>query len=73
VPWLDLLDEHRFAALCDRTGAMGMTTIASAHSPLITDTSIDRAFALVRDLPRAAALLEHDQRILEADPRGGAP
>ena len=49
APWLDLIDHRRFAALCDRTQALGMTTIATAHSPLITDTSIDHAFQL---LPR---------------------
>ncbi len=39
--WLDLVDHRRFAALSDRTGALGLTTIAAAHSPLITDPSID--------------------------------
>ena len=32
-----------------------MTAIAGAHSPLITDTSGDHAFRLLRELPAAAA------------------
>ena len=55
APWLDLVDHRRFAAGCDRIRALGMTTIATAHSPLITDTSIDHAFRLLRDLPATPA------------------
>jgi flavorubredoxin len=55
APWLELVDHQRFAALCDRTRAVGMTTVATAHSPLIADASIDHAFRLLRDLPTAAA------------------
>jgi flavorubredoxin len=55
APWLDLVDHGRFAARCDRTQALGMTTIASAHSPLITDASIDDAFRLLRALPATPA------------------
>jgi flavorubredoxin len=54
-PSLDLVDGLWFAARCDRTQALGMTALASAHSPLVTDTSIDHAFALLRDLTRVAA------------------
>jgi flavorubredoxin len=53
APWLGLVDHGRFAAMCHRTQALGMTTIATAHSPLIDDTSIDHAFQLLRDLPAA--------------------
>ena len=65
APWLDLVDHRRFAALCDRTQALGMTTIASAHSPLITDSSIDQAFRLLRDLPATPAPPWPDQRTLD--------
>jgi flavorubredoxin len=51
APWLTLVDHGRFAALCHRTQALGMTTIAASRSPLIDDTSIDQAFQLLRDLP----------------------
>ena len=62
APWLDLVDELRFAAMCDRTRALGLTNIASAHSPLITDVSIDHAFALLRDLPRTASATHAGQQ-----------
>ena len=62
---LDLADELRFATQCDRVQALGMTTIASAHSPLITDASIDRAFALLCSLPAAAAAVAPDHALLD--------
>lgn len=71
-PWFDLLDHLRFAAMCDRTRALGMTTIASAHSPLITDASIDQAFALLRDLPRAASAIRPDRDMDVIDGHRGA-
>jgi hypothetical protein len=55
APWLDLVDHQRFAARCNRTQAFGMTTIATAHSSLITDVSIDHAVRLLRDLPATIA------------------
>jgi flavorubredoxin len=62
APWLDLVDHQRFAALCDRTQALGMTTIATAHSPLIADASIDDAFRLLRDLPATGGAPRPGQR-----------
>jgi flavorubredoxin len=65
APWLDLVDHRRFASRCDRIRALGMTTIASAHSPLISDTSIDHAFRLLRDLPATPAPPWPGQRPLD--------
>jgi flavorubredoxin len=65
-PWLSLVDPERFGALCDRVRALGMTTIATAHSPLIGPGSIDDAFALLRDLPIVDAPPVPDQAALEA-------
>ncbi len=50
-PWVGLVDRVRYAAELDRVRALGMTTIATAHSPLIPTASIPEAFALLRDLP----------------------
>lgn len=50
-PWVGLVDRVRFVAEVNRVRAMGMTTIATAHSPLITATSVTDAFALLCDLP----------------------
>lgn len=70
-PSLDLIDEVRFATRCDHVQALGMTTIASAHSPLITETAIDDAFALLRGLPRAASALDVDRFVLDRPGPGG--
>jgi flavorubredoxin len=65
-PWLDLVDPDRFGANCDRIRRMGMTTISTAHSPLIPEGSIDAAFALLRALPSVAAPPAPNQDILDA-------
>jgi hypothetical protein len=65
-PWLHLVDDARFSAHVDRVRALDMTTIASAHSPLITRPSIDTAFELVRDLPNVVAPPLPDQGVLDA-------
>ncbi len=50
-PWIGLVDRARYTAEVDRVQAMGMRTIATAHSPLITSESMSDAFALLRGLP----------------------
>jgi hypothetical protein len=44
-----------------------MPTIAGAHSPLITDTSIDQAFQLLRDLPATPRSPWPGQRAFDTD------
>jgi hypothetical protein len=46
--------------------ALGATTIASAHSPLITGTSVDAAFDLLVDLPDVEVPPAPDQAALDA-------
>ena len=65
-PWLTLVDIDRYAALCDRVEALGMTTIASAHCPLITKASIADAFDIARSLPSISAPPAPDQALLDA-------
>lgn len=65
APWLSLADAGRFADYVDAIRALGMTTIASAHSPVITDRSVDAAFRFVRELPGVPAPPVPDQAILE--------
>ena len=65
-PWLGLVDPVRYAAEVDRVRAMGMTTITSAHSPLITAGSVADAFALLRALPGATVPPAPDQTALDA-------
>jgi flavorubredoxin len=65
-PWVALVDRHRFAAEVDRVQALDMTTIATAHSPLITAGSVADAFALLRGLPDAPVAPVPDQAILDS-------
>lgn len=64
-PWVGLVDRGRYAAEVDRVRAMGMTTIATAHSPLITAAAMDDAFALLRGLPDAPVPPAPDQAMLD--------
>jgi hypothetical protein len=61
-----LVDRRRDGAEVERVQAMGMTTIATAHSPLITPRSVAGAFALLRDLPDVPVPPAPDQTVLEA-------
>jgi len=65
APWVGLVDRQRYETEVDRVGAMGMTTIATAHSPLITTGSLEDAFALLRRLPDAAVPPVPDQTTLD--------
>ena len=72
-PWVLLVDRQRYAAEIDRVRSMGMTTIATAHSPLITPGSIDDAFALLRAVPDAVAPPAPDQTTLDMILAAAAP
>jgi flavorubredoxin len=73
APYLPLLDLAKFRALCDEIQALGATTIATAHSPLITEPMVDQAFALMRRLPEMAEPPCPDHAVLEAIVTGMAP
>ncbi|WP_100501159.1 oxygen-binding di-iron domain-containing protein [Geodermatophilus chilensis] len=64
-PWVGLVDRARYAAEVDRVRAMGMTTIATAHSPLIEGRSVADAFDLLRDLPDVPVPPVPDQDALD--------
>lgn len=64
-PWLGLVDRNRYAAEVDRVRAMGMSTIATAHSPVITEASVADAFGLLRALPDAPVPPIPDQSVLD--------
>jgi flavorubredoxin len=65
-PWLSLVDPARFAAHVMGVRDLGMTTVASAHSPVITDRSIDHAFEIACRLPSVPAPPVPDQSVLDA-------
>ncbi len=64
-PWLKMVEPGLFADHCDRVKRLGMTTIASAHSPTITSESIDGAFEAVRQLPLVDAPPMPGQDVLD--------
>jgi len=50
-PWLWMVDAARFRSQVDRLAALGAEVIVSAHSPVITQSSMGRAIALLAALP----------------------
>jgi flavorubredoxin len=65
-PWLAMVDHDRYRQRVETVRALGATTIASAHSPLITAPSIDTAFDLLADLPNVDVPPAPDQMVLDA-------
>ncbi|MGZ4733977.1 MAG: oxygen-binding di-iron domain-containing protein [Acidimicrobiia bacterium] len=65
-PWLGLVDEAKFTAHCNHVQSLGMSTIATAHSPIINEGSIERAFEITRELPNITPPPCPDQTVLEA-------
>ena len=65
-PWVAMVDRERFAAEVERVRAMGMTTIATAHSPLITSSTVADAFSLLGRLPDAIVPPAPDQFMLDS-------
>jgi flavorubredoxin len=65
APWLELVDDGRFRRHVEQVRAMGATTIASAHSPLITGGRVDEAFDLLVDLPNVEVPPAPDQSVLD--------
>jgi flavorubredoxin len=66
APWLAMVDHDRYRRHAERVRALGATTIASAHSPLITGAWIDKAFDLLLDLPNVEVPPAPDQAALDA-------
>ena len=70
-PWLSIVDPVKYAADCDRVQALGAKTIATAHSPIISDASSDKAFQIMRDLPSVTPPPCPDNNVLQAILSGG--
>lgn len=50
-PWHAMLDPKKFDASVDAVAALGMTTVAGAHSAPLRGARLSEAFRLVRTLP----------------------
>jgi flavorubredoxin len=64
-PWVSMVDAGRFAAACSAIERLGITTIATCHSPTIGASQVDRAFELLRSVPTATVLPQPDQFVLD--------
>jgi flavorubredoxin len=64
-PWITLTDEARFASTVDRIEALGASSIAGCHTPVIGRDHIDRALAATRRSPFATVMPQPEQAVLE--------
>jgi flavorubredoxin len=64
-PWSTMLDPARFAEACASIERLGVSTIATCHSPTIGASQVDRAFELLRAVPTAEVLPQPDQLALD--------
>jgi flavorubredoxin len=65
-PWLSIVDPDKFAAATQESRSLGMSMIATAHSPLIPGDQVDAAYALLLELPSATPPPCPDHSVLEA-------
>jgi flavorubredoxin len=64
-PWVSLLDPTRYAAEVDRFARLGVRTIATCHSPSITEAYVDKAIQMLRDVPGANVPPQPGQPVLD--------
>ena len=64
-PWVSLVDLDDLVAEVDRLARLGVGTIASCHSPVITEAYVDKAFQLLREVPGATAPPQPGQPVLD--------
>ena len=50
-PWIAMVDETKFRPQVERLAAVGADVIVGAHTPVITGSSVARAFELLAALP----------------------
>ena len=65
-PWLELVDSDRYMTTVREVQKHGMSTILSAHSPVIDGVFVDAAFDMVARLAGAQPPPCPDQSVLEA-------
>jgi hypothetical protein len=65
APWLAWVDPQRYAEHVHQSQLLNPSVIASAHSPLLTGETIDKAYDLVRELPSITPPECPDHAVLE--------
>jgi hypothetical protein len=65
APWLSMVNRRKFAASVRQTRGHGMSTIISAHAPVIDGASVDRAFEMMGRMAAAEVPPCPDQAVLD--------
>lgn len=65
-PWLGMVDGATFHAEVERFSRIGITTIASCHSPTITGERVGRAIEMLHAVPSAPQFAAPGQELLDA-------
>lgn len=65
APWLRLVDPERFAAEVGHLSELQLSTIISAHSPVITGNKVPEALQKLQALPQADCPPAPDQAVLD--------
>ncbi|MGZ4678086.1 MAG: oxygen-binding di-iron domain-containing protein [Acidimicrobiia bacterium] len=66
APWLSIVDPARYAESVQASRSLGMSTITSAHSPVIPESKIDDAYELILEMPSIAPPPCPDHSVLQA-------
>jgi flavorubredoxin len=72
-PWLSIVDVARYADQVRSLEALGAEVIVSAHSPVIRDGAVERAFGHLASLPTTVPPPHPDQQALTAILTGTVP
>lgn len=65
-PWFELVDEHAYQATVTRLAALGIRTWAQTHGPVYAGSYVERAIALLRQVPHGEAAPQPGQSDLDA-------
>lgn len=65
APWIQIADDAKYQATVDRIAALGASTIAGCHTPVIRRSHVDQALAATRVAPVAPAAPLPDQAVLD--------
>lgn len=65
APWMTIADDRKFQATVDRVEALGASTLAGCHTPLIGHSHVDRAIAATRRSAAVDVAPQPDQAVLD--------